>query len=175
MGEVWKQISNYEGLYEVSSLGRVRSLPRHVRHSKNGSLIVRRGKMLKPTNDTKGYPTVCLSKNGVVKRFRVHRLVCRAFNGRPPAHWEVCHRDGNRENNKAKNLRWGTRASNHNDKRAHGTMSQGESHGRSKLTETQIQRIREDVRTQREIALDYGISQGHVSDIKRCKYWRTVC
>lgn len=98
MNEVWKSIKGYEGLYEVSNLGKVRSTQ----------------KTLKPTehNGKQSYLYVTLSKNGVTHKFFVHRLVADAFIVNPENKKQVNHIDGNPQNNHVGNLEWVTNAEN---------------------------------------------------------------
>ena len=119
MPEIWKSVVGYEGLYEVSDQGQVRSLTR------NG----RRGKILRPGFGSvrKGCEykrqLVILSVSGKHKTKTVHRLVLEAFVGPRPEGMEGCHNDGNTQNNKLENLRWDTRKNNHADSVKHGTHS----------------------------------------------------
>ncbi len=105
--ELWKDITGYEGLYQVSNLGRVKSLDRQVK-SKNGSIAAKKGKLLKQTKRTKGYLCVNLSSNGKSKCIEVQRLVALEFlpnySGKPC----VNHKDENKENNCYQNLEWVT-------------------------------------------------------------------
>ena len=114
--ESWRPIPGYDSLYEVSSLGRVRSLDRRDPAGRS-----RRGRLLKLKNDKNGYQSVSLSKEGVVRQLLVHRLVLFAFSGRPAPGQETLHADGDRSNNSIANLSWGTRAQNHEDMARHGT------------------------------------------------------
>lgn len=109
--EIWLPISGYEGLYEVSSLGRVRSLPRP--RAKGGPLA------LPP--DFHGRLHVTLYKAGVQKVAQVHRLVANAFLGPLPPGMETRHLDGNPVNNAASNLTYGTRSENQHDSIRDGT------------------------------------------------------
>ena len=97
--EIWKDIEGYEGLYQVSSLGRVRSLPR-----KGTS-----GKILRPGTNTKGYLFVILYKDGKTKCYKVHRLVAQAFvpNDDPEHKTQVNHiNDEDKSDNRVSNLNW---------------------------------------------------------------------
>jgi hypothetical protein len=121
--EEWRACFGYEGYYEVSSLGRVRSLGRTIdvdQSSSSGALRKRRTRQLRPRimrpGLTNGYPALALRRNGEFRSVTVHSLVCTAFHGpRPPNH-DACHRDGVRTNATASNLYWGTRRRNEQDK-----------------------------------------------------------
>ena len=102
MKETWKLISGYEGLYEVSDLGRIKSL-------KFG-----KEKILKPWNDGFGYLQVSLCKDGKVKHPHIHRLVAQAFIPNPLNLPQVNHKDEVKTNNIASNLEWMTNKDNVN-------------------------------------------------------------
>lgn len=96
--EIWKDIPNYEGMYQASNLGQIRSLRR------NGTL----GRILKGEIDDSGYIKVALSKNNKIKKYKIHRLVAQTFipnlNDLP----QINHKDGNKKNNCINNLEWCT-------------------------------------------------------------------
>lgn len=103
--EIWKDIKDYEGLYQVSNLSRVKSLDRWVK-GRNGSLRICKERILKPGTDKYGYLFVILCKNGKVKKFSVHRLVAEAFIANPHNYPCVNHKDENKQNNNVSNLEW---------------------------------------------------------------------
>lgn len=105
MEEIWKEIQNFEGYYEVSNFGQVRSLTRII-HYTNGHNQIFNGKMLIPQKTTHGYFSVKLSKNGVVIRKHIHDLVASAFLPNPNNFTEVNHKDHNKLNNSVDNLEW---------------------------------------------------------------------
>lgn len=104
MEEVWKDVVGYEGLYKISDLGRVKSLPR------NGTIPEERIMVNKLTKQ--GYITICLSKNDIKKHLKIHRLVAIAFIPNPENKKEVNHIDGNKSKNGVTNLEWVTRSEN---------------------------------------------------------------
>ena len=124
MEEIWKDIDGYEGKYQVSNLGRVRSLPRthDIIREKNGSFIYhRKEKMLAPRIDRYGYQHVNLYDNEQhMKRHSVHRLVAKAFIPNPEHLPTVNHKDENKQNNRADNLEWMSISENNN----YGTRGQ---------------------------------------------------
>lgn len=105
--EIWKPIKGYEGLYEVSNMGRVRSLDRFVR-TRNNKLRLSKGKMLSFGDNGHGYKIVNLSKNNNPALKYVHRLVASAFVENLLDLPEVNHKDENLENNCVDNLEWCT-------------------------------------------------------------------
>lgn len=105
--EEWRDVVGYEGIYHVSSHGRVRRVL--------ASQGTRPGP-LKPTRNVRnGYYSVMLWRDGKSKRITVHRLVALAFLGPAPEGLEVCHGDDDKSNNRVENLRWDTHSENHLD------------------------------------------------------------
>ncbi len=113
MNEIWKPIAGYEGCYEVSNLGRVRSLERYV-PSKCGSCRIVRASDVKQRLSNKGYFRVYLCVSQVRKWKYVHRLVAEAFIPNPNNYPCVNHKDENPKNNCVDNLEWCTYSYNRN-------------------------------------------------------------
>lgn len=137
--EEWRAVPDWEGLYEVSNLGRVRSIDR-VNH--RGARM--KGKVLKHATKTGGHRYVRLTRNATMHSYFVHRLVLSAFSGPRPPGLCACHNDGDPTNNRAENLRWDTHKGNMADRTKHGTGHRpaGATNGRARLTETQVVEIR---------------------------------
>jgi hypothetical protein len=116
--EEWRDIPGYEGLYQASTHGRIRSLDRMKPHKSKGGLWFdhpRKGQLLAPYVHEKGYFLVKLSDTRTGRRsrsFRVHRLIGETFIPNPLCKPEVAHNDGCRTNNAVWNLRWATRKEN---------------------------------------------------------------
>ena len=112
--EEWKDVLGFDGNYQVSSFGNVRSLDKEVRtsirHSKARKV---RGRVLKPHVKSHGYYAVSLPKNGKWHATEVHRLVARAFLPNPDKKKTVNHKDGNKLNNHVENLEWASYKENH--------------------------------------------------------------
>lgn len=129
--EYWKPVVGYEGLYEVSSLGRVRS-------AKGGILS-------QCQRTTRGrYWTVCLSKKGAKRKtLNVHRLVAEAFMGPRPDKAVITHGARGQQNNRVENLSYGSLSQNAQDKKRDGTMPFGERHPNSKMSDQDVLKYRQ--------------------------------
>lgn len=111
MKETWKPVVGYEGLYEVSDLGRVRSVNRVLRDGRKLT-----GRLLSPGRDKDGYLQVLLSVDGVRQMCKAHTLVLNAFVG--PSNGQMCrHLNDVKEDNRLDNLVWGTSQENYDDYR----------------------------------------------------------
>jgi len=117
--EQWKPVYGYEGIYEVSSHGRVRSVDRTVTYS-GGRVRRLKGKVRRTPLNQDGYQVVKLCIHGKCQTRYVHSLVAESFIGARPEGMEVCHSDGNKTNNHVANLRFGTSSDNELDKVRHG-------------------------------------------------------
>lgn len=106
--EQWAPIKGYEGLYEVSTNGRVRSVDRIVIRKTDGAQCHRKGVVLGLRQTPGFYPVVCLCKNGKTKNSLVHRLVAQAFVPNPNNFPQVNHKDGDKKNCVVDNLEWVT-------------------------------------------------------------------
>lgn len=112
--EVWKDIKGYEGSYQISNLGRLKSLPRKSKRRYKSKEIIK-----KPSKLPKGYLRIALAKNGTKKYFYIHRLVAEAFIPNPNELLCVNHKDCNTSNNNVDNLEWITHKDNNSYKNHH--------------------------------------------------------
>lgn len=114
MIEVWEDVKGYEGLYQISNLGNIKSVNRAVKRVTNDKehIVVFHGKILKPHISDRGYLRLKLSKNGIEKTHKIHKLVAIAFVNNPNGYCEVNHKDGNKSNNHVDNLEWCSRSQN---------------------------------------------------------------
>ena len=177
MTERWEAIPGYDGMYDVSNQGRVRSW------NNNGGFGTGRRKkprILKASLCADGYPRVALSKESRATTLQVHMLVLTAFVGPCPAGMECRHLDGAPANNRLSNLAWGTHSENAQDSIAHGTHvdNRGEACGMSKLTEADVGEIRQLYAAggvlQRELGEQFGVAPHTVSRIVHRKRWAHV-
>jgi hypothetical protein len=160
--EIWKDIPGYEMCYQVSNQGRVRSLDRIITQmSRWGALYTKfiRGVDLRPGRMPAGHMSVSLGKNNSQC---VHKLVLLTFVGSAPEGHECLHKNGDPSDNRLENLRWGTRSENVRDKTLHG---------QNKLKLSDVIAIKAALKNyrrglQRELALQYGVTEGTISAIK---------
>lgn len=111
MEEIFKDVPHYEGLYQVSNFGRVKSLQRLVKHN-YGGLKTLKERLLRIGIDSCGYCVVVLCKNGYKETFKVHRIVAQCFLIPIKDKTHVNHKDGNKSNNSIDNIEWCNRSEN---------------------------------------------------------------
>lgn len=171
----WRKVDGYEGMYEVSSDGQVRSVERLVRHWQGG-LSRFGGKQIKPVLTECGYHKVPLSKESKRAAFFVHRLVAIAFIENPLGLAEVNHKNGIKTDNRIENLEWVNRQQ--NKKHAYDTgitiPKRGVENGISKLTDDIVRVIRSSSENQYVLAARYGVTQAAINNAKHRRTWRHV-
>lgn len=171
--EVWKDVVGYEGYYQVSNQGRVKSIVSNKRKNRKDVEFI-----LNQTRKKTGRLTVNLCVNDKRNTQFVHTLVLNAFVGPRPEGYECCHNDDDKNNNTLENLRWDTHINNIKDCFKTGKLRMGENHGSSKLTELQVCEIIKLINSknmkQIDIARNYKISPYVISNIKKCKIWKHI-
>lgn len=175
MIEEWRQVKGYEGLYEVSSLGNVRSVDRVIKYS-NGTSNHHKGRLLKLGCNHRGYPMAMLSKKNKQRNIAVHRLVAEAFICNPENKPTVNHISGVKSDNRVENLEWNTWEENERHSQETGLKPRGEAHPNSKLNKTKVSEIRRlyPSMTQVELGMKYGVNHRTIGNILNYKTWRHV-
>lgn len=162
--EIWKPIENYEGFYEISTYGNVRSLSHMDKMNR-----FHPGKMLRPQKHDKGYLQIVLCKEGIKKRCYMHRLVANAFipNSDPEKYCEVNHIDEDKTNNHVSNLEWCY----HKYNATYGTILQRKADSTAKpVVGTNIETGEEKLfRSQTDAAKELGVAQAGISKALRKK------
>jgi hypothetical protein len=161
MTEEWRPIKNYEGLYEISNIGRVR--------------IVKTGGFRKASITPFGYFRLCLNNCGKMESRFLHRLVLEAFRECPRGKTMVNHINGNKLDNRLENLEWVTASENIKHAYKLGFMDKrGEKNGNNKLTRQDVEKIRGELKSgesQVKIARKFGITPGTIWKIKAKVIW----
>lgn len=169
--EAWADVCGFEGLYQVSTLGRIKSVSRYTDTS-NGRRLYVKEKILLLRPQRSGHLLVWLRKNGRTHAKCVHRLVAEAHIGPCPPGKECCHNNGIPGDNRVENLRWDTRASNIKQSYSDGRKVvvprlKGLAHGSSVLTETQVKKIRQSTLSCTDAAVEFGVSPMTISRCRR--------
>lgn len=176
--EEWRPVPGFEGLYEASSLGRMRSVDRMISFVRRGKIQSRlfKGRLLKFSPNTQGYWMISLYSAGRYVPKTVHRWICETFHGPAPRGAQVAHANGVRTDNRAINLRWATAQENADDKRLHGITYEGESNPAALIGEQQVKAIRaaRGREHQKVTAARFGISVTHVCAIQLRKSWKSI-
>ena len=168
--ERWRQVLGFEGLYEVSDMGRVRSLARRVKNAA-GSESLLKERIMKASPLSKGHMHLALRKGGKSHWRLVHVLVLEAFVSPRPDGLHACHCNGISSDNRLVNLRWDTPKANMRDAMIHGTGNQGFRNPRARLTREQIVAVREAKGSTAEVAAAYGVCRETVRRIKKGLRW----
>ena len=174
MEEIWKPVKGYEGLYEASNLGRIRSVDHlDTFTTKHGDIITRmvKGKILKQHIDSRGYYLmVTMSKCGKPSCNLVHRVIAKTFIDNPDNLPEINHKDENKANNAISNLEWCDHVYNNNyGKKA--TCHHGENNPQCKFPIETILAIRKEYNPNEigkricDLSRKYGVSQPHIRSI----------
>lgn len=173
--EIWRVIEISNGLYHVSNLGNVRSVPHSVFGVGKNKWQTRKGKVLKLETTIDGYYRATMSIDGKSKRVLVHRLVAIAFIDNPKNKPFINHINGIRNDNRVENLEWCTNSENviHSIK-LNGYKQHGDNSSRAKLNSKQVKEIFKSSGSSAEVALKYKISAKTIRDIRVGKSWSRV-
>lgn len=177
MEEIWKDIPNYEGIYQASTLGNIRSLGfTHEINNQWGSTCIRhkKGRVLKQHINTAGYYSVQLCKDGMTKRMMTHRLIAITFLLNPENKREVNHKDSNRLNNNLNNLEWVTSKenTNHYIKLGRKRFLVGTNTHNSVLTEDVVKQIFLSELSAEKLSKILNINKGTIASVKQGINWK---
>ena len=172
MVEEWRPIAGWEGLYEVSNYGQVKTVSRKIRRGLGEYFF--KGGVVKPIEMGNGYLAVNLTRSGKREQRLVHRIVLESFVGKSPSGFQACHNNGIRSDCRLENLRWDSVIANHEDKRKHGTLPIGESVHNARLNYGAVQYIRVCGKPIKLLAKELGVSAGCVEKAKYRQTWRHV-
>jgi len=175
--EIWKDIPGYEGLYEISTHGRIRGIAHERTVVRNGKVITQQWGAVERTVNLSGrYPKVNLSDKGAVKTHTLHTLMAKTFIGPRPPGKQVCHNDDNPLNTKIGNLRYDTAKGNKADTYRLGNAPIGENNPNVRYTEEFVKRIREECKTEQQkiVAQKYNIPVATVGAFCQRRTWKHV-
>lgn len=177
INKIWKPIIGYEGLYKISNYGEIKSL---------NYGRTKREKIMSPNKDTDGYLLISLSKEGSVKKHKIHQLVLIHFVGRKPFSEAVCrHLNGEPGDNAYFNLQWSTKSDNQKDRVRHGTIStnlqtrdqRGSKNNMVRLICADIPEIRKlslEGMSDLDISKIYNVSKGCIYGITHNINWKYI-
>jgi hypothetical protein len=181
--EVWKAIPGYEGAYEASNTGLIRSVDRMVLHGVHGT-CKQKGRVLKYAKDAKGYPRVALSDGVKLRTYTIHRLIAYTFMPPRPEGFQINHINGIKTDNSIGNLEYCTQSENalHSFRLGLQKPKPGSTNHMAKLTEDQVKTIRSIAARggryygRKHLAERFGVSECTIKEVvtRRKNGWKHV-
>lgn len=172
--EIWRDVVNFEGFYEVSNYGNVRSVDREIKYE-DGRVYSYKSKILSFNNTKQGYYSAHLYKNCVRKNRKVHIIVAETFLPNPLGLTDVNHKDGNKLNNHVDNLEWTSRLQNMQHGFSTGLINNtGTNHGNNIYSDEQIIHVKRLLvlrRPHKEIEAVTGVKKGTIEQISQGRQW----
>lgn len=163
MLEIWKDIKNYENLYQISNFGRVKSFAKHFHKEKILTPIL-----------ANGYYQIGIRKNSIRKYLKIHRLIAEVFINNPYNKPCINHKDGNKLNNDIDNLEWVTHKENirHAINIGLRLSWSGDKNPRNKLSKKDVDFIRKSSINTKDLSIMFNVSDVNIYDIKSYKIWK---
>lgn len=177
MEETWKPVNNFEGCYEVSNLGRVRSVERIITYSDGRAYKYEQRILNQTLNKKRGYFYVKLSKNMKTKNVQVHRVVAETFLQNKNNKNVVNHIDGNKQNNKVSNLEWISSKENSEHAVKKGLTKSGHLSHRARFSKEEVLEMRRKYTSgvrQTDIAKEYGTDDSTMFAILKLKTYKNI-
>ena len=176
--EIWKDIKEYKGRYQISTLGKVKSVTRNISDSIDRNYLLT-GRILKTSNDGHNYRCICLDNKKNRKTYKIHRLVAQAFIDNPEKKKEVNHKNGIKNDNRVINLEWCSRSENIQHAMQIGLKNdKGENNSKAKLTEREAVMIKLIYKTNlystRKLGKIFNISSSIIWGIINSKRWKHI-
>lgn len=181
MQEIWKDITGFEGCYQISNFGNVRRLDTKILFK--GTLSIRKGREIKTTLNSDKYPTVVLCWKSLRKTHSVHRLVAMGFIPNPENLPQVNHKDGNKQHNHFNNLEWISPGGNQRHAYEMGLKSHSENSGMAKLTDEDViaikillkkERVGSDNSVYKQIGEAFGVTPTTIKWIDKGRTWARI-
>lgn len=170
--EIWSEVKGYEGLYEISSYGNIRSIDRRFKDSIGRNRLIK-STLLKTRKNKNGYIDIVLLKEGRQSSFLIHRLVALNFIINNDNKEQINHKDGNKQNNNICNLEWCTRKENikHSFDNNLQNVNMGENHANTSLKNEDVVFIFKSDLKRKELSKMFNVSYQSICDIKRGRTW----
>jgi len=176
--EVWKDVKGFEGIYQVSNLGRIKSLEVKRFTKTNNSFSTYKEKILNQSYTKDGYLKITFTVDKIKRTFLSHRLVATSFIPNPENKPEVNHINGIKDDNRDENLEWNTPVENLKHAYVNGLKmpKQGIKNGCSKLSEKEVLEIRKIGKTmfKKDIAVLYNVGTSTISRVQNKTHWKHI-
>jgi hypothetical protein len=174
--EEWRDVPRWEGFYQASSLGRIRSVRRVVEFKMRGRLTTQifPSRLIAAAVNAEGYRVCVFARSGKNENIQFSVAVCAAFNGARPSGMVAAHNNGDRLDDRAENLRWATPRENSADMIRHGNVARGEASHAAKLTDEDVRYIKGSAASNAALARELGVGRHTITRIRTGRAWTHI-